>query len=105
MLFPVFVSAEVFVLRTQFLDAWPRSCRIFSTADCSHVHGAIERLMICYKDQAFCASSDCTNQCGRKLTEEVKAAARRAKLPLSVGYFCGKPEWHEPKDDKQKEQP
>lgn len=53
-----------------------------------------------YRDRAFCISPHC--HCWRKLTEEVKQAARewwKSKdnptgegAPISMGYFCGPPE-------------
>lgn len=49
--------------------------------------------MICYRDRTFCISPGCTNECGRKLTAEVRAAARAwwggDDAPIAMGYFCG----------------
>jgi len=45
--------------------------------------------MICYRDRTYCASPNCENACGRKLTPEVEEAAKKADLPLSLGWFCG----------------
>ena len=47
--------------------------------------------MLCYKDTTFCASPDCTNECGRKMSDYDKDLAQRADLPVAYGYFCGKP--------------
>lgn len=50
--------------------------------------------MICYGNRTYCISPDCHNQCGRQLTDKIKADARRLKMPLCTGYFCGVPkEW------------
>jgi hypothetical protein len=49
--------------------------------------------MLSYKDKTFCVSDDCNNDCDRKLTDEIKEGAKKSGLPLSVGYFCGLPEW------------
>lgn len=49
--------------------------------------------MICYKDMTFCVSPNCTNKCGRKLTEEIKKEAEKwwggPDAPICVSYFCG----------------
>ena len=47
--------------------------------------------MIYFKDRAFCASPDCKNDCGRKMTDEEKKEWALVQLPISFGYFCGKP--------------
>lgn len=44
--------------------------------------------MICYKDQTYCASPECVNACGRKLTDQVRDGAKRAGLPISQAYYC-----------------
>lgn len=46
--------------------------------------------MICYLDRTFCASPNCTNECGRQLTEEM-AAKNVNNMPVSRAYFCGEP--------------
>ena len=50
--------------------------------------------MLCYRDRAYCSRVDCqTVGCDRLVTEEVKARARAAKLPLDLQDFqepdCG----------------
>lgn len=63
--------------------------------------------MICFKDKSFCASLNCKNECGRKMTPELQEEYERANLPENWGgmlgiayrYFCDEPE--EKKDDKQ----
>lgn len=51
-----------------------------------------------FLDKTFCASPNCKNECGRKMSEKEKAqkrafeAAQRYILPVSYGYFCGEPE-------------
>ena len=49
--------------------------------------------MYSYQDKTFCASIDCKNNCGRKLTDEIREGARKMQMPLSLGYFCGLPDW------------
>lgn len=57
--------------------------------------------MICFKDKTFCASPDCNNECGRKMTDEEKEELKVANLPenwdgmlgVSYRYFCGEPEY------------
>ena len=54
--------------------------------------------MICYMDTTYCVSPGCTNECGRKLTPEIIAAARAwwgtDDPPIAVSEFC------EPKEAK-----
>jgi hypothetical protein len=54
--------------------------------------------MICYLDRAFCISPNC--RCGRKLTDEIKAAADRwwvasggqaGDAPIATAYMCDNP--------------
>lgn len=51
--------------------------------------------MICFRDTTFCISPNCTNKCGRKLTNEIQVAAKNwwrgceGEPPIAVGYFCG----------------
>lgn len=43
-------------------------------------------------DKTFCASPECKNECGRKMTPEEKEAID--KMPfyrVSYAYFCGEP--------------
>lgn len=48
--------------------------------------------MLCYRDTTFCASPNCKNQCGRKLTDFDRKRAEEAKLYIMCAYFCGEPE-------------
>ena len=49
--------------------------------------------MMCYRDSTFCVSPECTNECGRKLTPEIKKAAKEwwggEGAPIAMGVFCG----------------
>ncbi len=53
--------------------------------------------MISFKDRTFCASPNCTNECGRQLTEELYAEYVKMNLPdqwdgmlgISYSYYCG----------------
>lgn len=45
--------------------------------------------MICFRDRTWCASPDCKGDCGRKMTPELKAEAKKVELPISWGLFCG----------------
>ena len=47
--------------------------------------------MLSYKDKTFCSSPDCTNACGRKLTEAEEMDAKQRNLPIAFAYFCGLP--------------
>jgi len=56
--------------------------------------------MISFKDKAFCASPNCVNECGRKLTPELMREYERLNMPdewdgmlgIAYGYFCNEPE-------------
>lgn len=52
--------------------------------------------MICFKDKTFCASPNCKNECGRKMTDEEKEQLEKMNETNWVGvmqaYFCGEPE-------------
>ena len=50
-----------------------------------------------YKDKTFCASPDCENECGRKLTDQDKHYLSSFSDPenapvVCYAYFCGEPE-------------
>lgn len=60
--------------------------------------------MICYRDMTFCISENCTNECGRKLTPEIREAAEEwwqefaddgSNAPIAVAKYC--------EDDNEKE--
>lgn len=48
--------------------------------------------MMCYMDRTFCVSEKCENKCGRKLTKEIRKAAKKwwgsDDAPICVGKFC-----------------
>jgi hypothetical protein len=50
-----------------------------------------------YKDKTYCASPNCTNECGLKLSDEDKQDlamlldAGYWSAQVSYAYFCGKP--------------
>ena len=50
--------------------------------------------MHCYRDTTYCASPNCKNECGHKMSDE-----DRHVLPpdewVAWGYFCGEPEEEE----------
>lgn len=48
--------------------------------------------MMNYKDRTFCASPNCTNECGRQLTDEIRQGARASNMLLALNYFCDVPE-------------
>lgn len=47
-----------------------------------------EVVMMCYKDQTFCSSPNCKNECGRKITEEDLKTAEKLDLPISYTRYC-----------------
>ena len=52
--------------------------------------------MMCFKDRTFCASPGCTNECGRKMSEDEKKELEKMNefewTAVSQAYFCGVPE-------------
>lgn len=45
-----------------------------------------------YLDKTFCASTNCENHCGRKLSEDDIRFINKHGLLVSMAYFCGEPE-------------
>jgi hypothetical protein len=49
-------------------------------------------------DKTFCASPNCNNKCGRKMTAEQRSRLNGIRkmhgkeFPISYAYFCGEPE-------------
>jgi len=55
--------------------------------------------IMAFLDKTFCASPNCTNECGRKMTDEEKYQLRELAYKglepsrwVSQAYFCGEPE-------------
>lgn len=48
--------------------------------------------MLNYKDRTFCASPNCQNACGRKMTDAERGEAQRLNAVVCWGYFCDIPE-------------
>lgn len=43
-----------------------------------------------YLDKAFCASPNCKNECGRRMTDEERANIKYSHGErISYSYFCG----------------
>jgi len=43
-----------------------------------------------YLDKTFCASPKCTNDCGRRMTDEQRERLTYSQAQyVSYGYFCG----------------
>lgn len=47
--------------------------------------------MLCFNDRTYCASPNCQNECGRKMTDDEKDKAMTSAFPVSWGFFCGEP--------------
>lgn len=46
----------------------------------------------CYRDKTYCASPNCKNECGRKISDELrKLLAQDEHSRASYAYFCGEP--------------
>ncbi len=56
--------------------------------------------MLSFNDRTYCASPNCTNECGRKMTPEEKEKLSRSDLFVSTAYFCDVPEQFQQKEDK-----
>ena len=57
-------------------------------ADCHH----IKRNLMSYLDKTFCASPNCKNDCGRRMTDEEHQRLIYLNTDrVSYGYFCGEP--------------
>lgn len=47
----------------------------------------------CFRDKTYCASPDCQNKCGRKMSAEIESILKADKYGrTSWAYFCGEPE-------------
>lgn len=47
----------------------------------------------CFRDKTYCASPNCTNKCGRKMSAEIESILKADKYGrTSYAYFCGEPE-------------
>ena len=47
----------------------------------------------CFLDYTYCASENCQNKCGRKMTKEIKEAIQEMEFcRVSYAYFCGEEE-------------
>ena len=44
-----------------------------------------------YLDKTFCASPNCKNACGRKMTDKQKEESKKYHY-VWYAYFCGEPE-------------
>jgi len=50
----------------------------------------------CFRDKTYCASPNCKNVCGRKMSPEIKAILEADKYGrTSYAYFCGEPCTHQ----------
>jgi hypothetical protein len=49
-------------------------------------------MTLCFKDKTYCASPNCTNECGRKMTPNEMNELRASNLYYSYSYFCGEPD-------------
>lgn len=46
----------------------------------------------CYLDRTYCASPHCENECGAKMSDEVKEAISKIEHhQVAFSYFCGEP--------------
>ncbi len=46
----------------------------------------------CYRDKTYCASPNCKNECGRKISPEIEVLLKSDKYGrTSYAYFCEEP--------------
>lgn len=46
----------------------------------------------CFRDKTYCASPNCKNECGRKMSPEIESILKADKYGrTSYAYFCGDP--------------
>ncbi len=55
-----------------------------------------DRNVLSYKGKTFCASANCKNKCGRKMTDDEEYRlkqlnAMNCNMHVSYAYFCGEP--------------
>lgn len=44
----------------------------------------------CYRDKTYCASPNCKNKCGRKMSPEIEYLLKQDKYGRTYyAYFCG----------------
>ena len=44
----------------------------------------------CFLDYTYCASTDCKNDCGSKMSDSIKEAVDKMKhCRVAFSYFCG----------------
>jgi len=49
--------------------------------------------MHCYRDTTYCMSPNCVNECGRKMSEEIKQLLEKDNYNCTAyAYFCGEPD-------------
>jgi hypothetical protein len=45
--------------------------------------------MLCFNDRTYCASPDCENACGRKMSARDIEIAKKSLFPVAWSMFCG----------------
>jgi sulfatase maturation enzyme AslB (radical SAM superfamily) len=64
-----------------------------------------------WNDRTYCATPDCHNECGRKMSDKEIAqqkaffAAQGYSIPVSYAYFCGEPLIDEPQKEPKPSKP
>lgn len=56
--------------------------------------------MLSFNDRTYCASPNCTNECGRKMTADEKEKLAKSNMWVSTAYFCDVPEGYSIKDEQ-----
>jgi hypothetical protein len=59
--------------------------------------------MLCFNDRTYCASPNCENACGRKMTPRDIELAKKSPFPVSWSMFCGEVSMDEMRQHIEKE--
>lgn len=64
-----------------------------------------------WNDRTYCASPECHNACGRKMSDldiaqkKAFSFAQGFEIPVSYAYFCGEPVTDAPQKDNKPSKP
>lgn len=56
--------------------------------------------MLSFNDKTYCASPNCKNECGRKMTSEEKERLAQSGSWVSQAYFCDVPPEYQNKEQQ-----
>lgn len=56
--------------------------------------------MLSFRDKTYCASPNCNNECGRKMTDIEKYELSQSEFYVSYAYFCHYPDMNDKKEEQ-----